>query len=108
MKQTEAQILLGVHLAELRIFVSAEYKFFEPREWRFDWANRERRLAFECNGGQFSGGHRRSKAVDDENEKLNMATLLGWRVLQFTNAYVLDGRAKKFIADWLESRKDGA
>jgi len=101
LKQTQAQILLGIHLAELKIFASAEYRFCW-RDWRFDWANRDLRLAFECNGGQWSGGHRRGKRIEDENDKLNTAILLGWRVLQFTNEQVLDGRAKAFIKEHLK------
>lgn len=101
MKQTEAQILLGIHLAELRIFASAEYKFCE-RDWRFDWANRDLRLAFECNGGKWSGGHRRGEAIEDENDKINTAILMGWRVLQFTNEQVLDGRTKAFLQEHLK------
>jgi very-short-patch-repair endonuclease len=98
-KQTQAQILLGIHLEELRIFASAEYKFCDDREWRFDWANREAKIAFECNGGQWSGGHRRGFAVEQENEKINTAILLGWKVLQFTNAEILNGRAKAYLAE---------
>ena len=99
-KQTEAQILLGKHLAELHIFASSEYRFCE-RKWRFDWASRELRIAFECNGGKWSGGHRRGNAIDDENDKLNTATLMGWRVLQFTNEQIESGRAKEFLKEWV-------
>jgi very-short-patch-repair endonuclease len=102
-KQTPAEILLGIHLAELRIFASADYKFCE-RDWRFDWANRDLKLAFECNGGKWSGGHRRGERIEDENDKINTAILLGWKVLQFTNEQVLDGRAKAFLQEHLRGR----
>ena len=102
MKQTEAQILLGIHVAELKFFASAEYKFCE-RDWRFDWANRELKIAFECNGGKWSGGHRRGEAIEEENDKINTAQALGWKVFQFTNQQVLDGRAKEFLRPWLTS-----
>jgi very-short-patch-repair endonuclease len=100
-KQTEAQILLGIHLAELHFFASAEYKFCE-RDWRFDWANREKKIAFECNGGQWSGGHRRGDAIENENDKINTAQMLGWKVFQFTNQQVLSGIAKEFLRPWVE------
>lgn len=98
--QTEAQILLGIHLAELKLFASAGYQFCE-RRWRFDWANRDLRLAFECNGGKWSGGHKRGDAIEDENDKINTAQMMGWRVFQFTNQQILDGRAKAFLQEWL-------
>jgi very-short-patch-repair endonuclease len=100
---TEAQTLLGIHLAELKLFVSAEYKFCY-RSWRFDWANSDLRIAFEVNGGKWSGGHRRGWAIEDENDKLNTATMMGWRVIQFTNEQVLDGRAKEWLRPWLQEQ----
>lgn len=105
MKQTEAQILLGIHLAELKFFASAEYQFCE-RDWRLDWASRELRIAFECNGGKWSGGHRRGNAIEDENDKINTAQMMGWRVIQFTNEQVLDGRAKEWLRPWLELKEN--
>jgi very-short-patch-repair endonuclease len=102
-RQTEAQILLGIHLAELKFFASAEFQFCE-RSWRFDWANRDRKIAFECNGGKWSGGHRHGAAIEDENEKINTAQMMGWKVLQFTNQEILTGRAKEFLRPWLEGK----
>lgn len=104
--QTAAHILLGIHLRELKFFASAEYKFCE-RDWRFDWANRDAMIAFEVNGGKWSGGHRRGNAIEDENDKINTAQMLGWRVYIFTNQQVEDGRAKEFLRPWLESRATG-
>lgn len=100
-KQTEAQLLLAVHLKELGIATVAEFTVADDRNWRFDLAAPKYRLAFEANGGKWSGGHRRGKAIEDENDKLNYATLSGWRVLQFTNEQILDGRAKAFIQRYL-------
>jgi len=100
-QQTEAQILLGIHLAELKFFVSAEYQFFPERNWRFDWANKDLKIAFECNGGMWSGGHRRGKATEEENDKINAAQAQGWKVFQFTNEQILDGRVKAFFAIFL-------
>lgn len=105
MKRTPAQFLLRQHLRELG-FARMQWEWqFCDRKWRFDLADASRRLAFECNGGKWSGGHRRGKAIEDENDKLNTAILMGWRVLQFTNEQVLDGRAKAFLAEWLGGSK---
>jgi very-short-patch-repair endonuclease len=103
MKQTPAQILLALHIKELGLYRLFEVTVCEKRKWRFDIACPTERIAFEVNGGKWSGGHRRGKAIEDENDKLNTATLMGWRVLQFTNEQVLDGRAKAFLAEWLKA-----
>lgn len=96
---TPAQWLLAEHLKELGVGFWFEYPFYKGRDWTFDLADTDNSVAFECNGGKWSGGHRRGDAIDDENEKLNTAALAGWRVLQFTNDVILDGRAKAFLAN---------
>lgn len=96
---TEAQTLLQVHLAELGIETVPELRFAPPRRWRFDLACERLRIAFECDGGQFKGGHRRGKALMADYEKQNVAALLGWKLLRFTNSFILDGSAKVFLLD---------
>lgn len=99
-KCTRQQILLGIHLDELLVRFQREYKFCE-RDWRLDIMLLDYRIGIEISGGNWSGGHRRGKAQEDEYDKLNRATLEGWRVLQFTNAQVDCGHAKQVIAEYL-------
>jgi len=99
-KQTAAQLLLGVHLRELGIETVPEYAFALGRKFRFDLANRELRLAFECNG-HFAGRH--GSGWSNDAEKMNLAQMLGWRVLVFTNQQVLRGKAKAFVEEWFVS-----
>ncbi len=62
----------------------AEHRFAEPRRWRFDVAWPDAKLAVEIDGGVFAGGrHSRGYGYRADLEKLNCATLLGWRVLRF-------------------------
>lgn len=96
---TEAQILLQIHLSELGIQTVPELRFAPPRRWRFDLACEARKLAFECDGGAFHGGHKRGKALMADYEKQNVAALLGWKLFRFTNDYILNGSAKLFLAD---------
>jgi hypothetical protein len=98
---TPPQILLGIHLAELGFLTVTEHKFCADRDWRFDRADLVNKVGYECDGGKRTGGHRRGDAIDDENEKINTATLNGWRVIKFTNEFVLSGEAKNFLARWL-------
>lgn len=60
-----------------------EFTFAPPRKWRFDVAWPEARLAVEIDGGVFCGGrHSRGAGYRADAQKLNTATLLGWRVLR--------------------------
>ena len=99
MKVTQAQKLLQIHLRELGIKTVKEYTFAPPRRWRFDLADLENHLAFECDGGMFHGGHKRGKALEGDYEKQNTAALAGWRLLRFTNRQVLNGEARKWLKE---------
>lgn len=100
-RMTEAQILLQKHLEELGIKTVAEYRFDSERNWRFDLADLEHRLAFELDGGIFQGGHTRGAALEKDYEKQNVAQLSGWRILRFTNRQAMKGEAKQFLAKYL-------
>lgn len=99
-KLTNSQRLLGIHLDELGVNFEREHKFCE-RDWRIDIAIHDYRIAIEISGGNWHGGHRRFKAQEDEYDKLNRATMDGWRVLQFTNDQVDCGHAKQVVAEYL-------
>ena len=95
---TEAQTLLQIHLKELGIETISEYQFDCDRKFRFDLVSLEHRIGFECNG-HFQGKH--GTGWSKEAEKLNLAQMNGWRVLQFHNREVLNGKAKEFLARYL-------
>lgn len=103
MKLTEAQILLQKHLAELGIKTVPEFRFDPERQWRFDLASLEHRIGFECNG-HFAGKH--GVGWSSEAEKLNTAQMMGWRVLQFHNREVLNGKAKEFVGRYISDAKE--
>ena len=64
-----------------------EYQFAPPRKWRFDFAWEADKVAVELEGGAWSGGrHTRGAGFEDDCEKYNEATRLGWRVLRFTGS----------------------
>ena len=99
-KLTRSQLLLGIHLDELGVRFQREVKFCD-RNWRLDLVLPDYRIAIEISGGNWTGGHRRGFAQEDEYDKLNQATLEGYRVLQFTNSQVDRGKAKDFLAEWI-------
>ena len=89
--------------------VEVEHRFHPARRWRFDYAVPSRMLAFEYHGhsgfvGGRASGHSSIKGLTNDCEKLNQATLLGWRVLAFTALHFrADGRAKHKLSTPLET-----
>lgn len=75
-----------------------EVRFHDKRKWRFDLAWPAHMLAMEIDGGTNAGGrHTRGKGFENDCEKLNAASVLGWRVLRATSAMVKDGRALQAV-----------
>ena len=99
MKQTAAQELLRIHLAELGIKVVPEFRFCMERKFRFDLYAESLRMGFEVNG-TFGGLHGPRWSGSDL-EKMNLCQMLGYRCMQFTNRQVETGKAKEFLAEWL-------
>ena len=62
-----------------------EYKFAKPlgRRHRFDFAFIEWRLAVEIDGGQWQA-HGGRHAGEADKVKMNLAAMLGWRVMHYT------------------------
>jgi len=62
-----------------------EYRFHPTRRWRLDFAWPEHKTAVECEGGLYvRGRHVRGSGYEDDCEKYNEATALGWRVFRVT------------------------
>jgi hypothetical protein len=70
-----------------------EYRFDPKRKWRFDLAWPDvliGKLYIEIQGGLFSGGrHTQGAALLREYEKINRASVLGWRGLFVTPQQLL-------------------
>jgi very-short-patch-repair endonuclease len=63
----------------------AEFRFHDTRKWRADFAIPSKRLLIEIDGGIFSGGrHTRGAGFLADMEKMNNATMLGYRVLRYS------------------------
>ena len=103
-KLTAQQVLLGVHLAELGLVHEFEYRFLPDRKFRFDVYVPELRLGIEVDGGMW-GGHRRGAAIEQDNEKINLAQANGFMCLRFTNRQIESGEAKSFIAKHILGEK---
>lgn len=67
------------------VWPESEYHFDEEikRKHRFDFAFPNEKLAIEIDGGQFKPkGGRHAGELD--KEKMNLAAMLGWRVMHYT------------------------
>ena len=55
-----------------------EARFHPVRRWKFDFAWRAQKVAFECEGGTWVGGaHNRGKHYESDCEKYSEAAILG-------------------------------
>lgn len=78
----------------------AEHRFDPKRKWRFDLAWPQWKIAIEVDGAIWSQGrHTRGSGFLKDQEKLNAATLQGWRVLRTTPDGVKTGRALELV-EW--------
>lgn len=73
-----------------------EYLFAKEelgRNWRFDFAWEEHRIALELDGGNWKRGrHARPQGIEDDHEKRNAGQVLGWKVFVVTTGMAEDGR----------------
>lgn len=68
------------------------------KDWRFDFAWLDQRVAVEVQGGTFIGGkHGRGGGIEKDCDKHNEAMLLGWKVLLVTGAHIRQGKAIHWI-----------
>ncbi len=79
----------------LKMVAALEHKFHPTRKWRADLAFLlPPKLLIEIDGGVFiQGRHSRGAGILKDNEKLNEAAILGFRVLRFTPQQVKSGAA---------------
>jgi len=109
---SEAQVLLSDHLKELGFgAMSFEYQFCHNRKWKADIAATRlvtptppavsywEYFLFECDGGMFHGGHKRGEALEKDYERQNYAIAKGYKLFRFTNRQILNGLAKKWLAE---------
>ena len=78
----------------------AEVRFHGTRQWRFDWAYLDRKIAIEYQGGNYTGrgGHNTVKGLRNDYAKFTEASLLGWTLILIDSETVASGKA----AEWVE------
>jgi len=84
-KSNDTKIDLFVVLVknELGLDIIKEHLFHPVRKWRFDYAIIDLKIAVEVEGGVHTGGrHTRGVGFENDMEKYNSATSLGWRLIR--------------------------
>lgn len=103
MNKSELEDWLETRLIQcgLRGFVR-QYRAIPTRKYLWDFAYPKAKLLIEVNGGTFvKGGHSTGVGIRRDYEKLNAATVAGWRCLIFDGQMVRDDEAVNVIADVL-------
>lgn len=86
-------------LDDLNVKYVKEYLFAKTafkRSYRFDFALVERKIAFEIDGGTFSGGRHVSPiGFNNDHVKFFLAAYLGWKVFRISTAWFTHHKRKK-------------
>lgn len=102
--RAEEELLVHLRVAGLPL-PEREFRFHPIRQWRFDFAWEDRRLAVEVEGGVWTQGrHVRGAGFENDCEKYAEAVALGWRVMRVTPRQIRDGRALDWITRALRRR----
>lgn len=101
-RKPDAHILLEMHMAELGITFTPEYRFHSERKWRFDYLATTicpmRAAGIEIEGAIWARGrHTRGAGYEKDLEKYREAARLGWKVYRFSTGEVLKGVAREFL-----------
>ena len=119
----EAEELMAIHLQRNGLDVAREYRFGAHacggtgkglrtrlldaglKDWRFDFALLDLKIAIEIEGGGWSGGrHTRGAGFDQDLQKYDAAMRLGWWVYRRSPAMVKSGKAIQTILILVEMR----
>lgn len=105
-KMDKEDLFTKICKAELGVDVIKEHKFYEGREWRFDYAIPSNMLAIEVEGGAWSNGrHTRGSGFIKDMEKYNTATSMGWRLLRVIPDELLTSKTLELIKKTLKLKQ---
>jgi very-short-patch-repair endonuclease len=80
-----------------------EFCAIPGRKFRWDFAWPDNKLLVEVQGGTWNGGaHGRGSGIAKDTEKLNLAVINGWRVLQFTPDQIRQGKALRWVQQFFK------
>ena len=102
----EPEFIVRFLLERAGLFYLPEYRFHPVRLWRFDFALPDYKTAIEIEGATWTQGrHTRGKGYQNDCEKYNAATLMGWKVLRYPTSYIISNW-DKIHADLMQLMRD--
>jgi very-short-patch-repair endonuclease len=117
---SELEAMMALQFRAYKMPVTEEYKFAEAhvgagkgirnrlkeaglKNWRFDFAFLDQKIAVEIEGGAWTGGrHTRGKGFSEDLIKYDAAMNLGWTVYRCDGSMVKNGCAINTIRKLLE------
>jgi very-short-patch-repair endonuclease len=99
MRTTPAQTL-AFSLRWAHIEFIPEFRFHPRRKWRADFYIPAGKILLEVDGGTWlpgGGRHNRGQGYENDCEKLNEATALGFFVLRVTPRQIQNGKALEWV-----------
>lgn len=98
MSQSDLEAAMAFQLRAVGIDMEREVEFHPERKWRFDFADKENKIAVEVEGGVYARGrHTRGSGFVKDCKKYNEAELLGWTVLRIPGPWVETGEGIAFV-----------
>lgn len=83
-----------------------EHKFALPRQWRFDFAWPDQRIAVEIDGGLWQNGrHQTLSGTLGDCEKYEAALARGWRVYRVPGPWIAEGERSIWRPQVIETLK---
>ena len=105
MSNLEDTLAAQMTLAKLPTF-KREFCAIQGRRFRWDfaWPSVVHNLLVEVQGGTWAkGAHSSGAGINRDTEKLNLATLSGWRVMQFTGDQIRSGQALRWLQAFFQA-----
>lgn len=82
-----------------------QYQFAKPRKWAFDFSWVDQKVAVEIDGGlHIQGRHQRPEGFTSDQDKMNQAALMGWRVGRFGASHLEDLSVLRWLEEALEKQ----
>lgn len=101
-ERLESALALALRASYLCGGMVRQYRAISDRRYAWDFAWPDKRLLVEVQGGLWvRGAHSRPLGIQRDMDKLNIATLAGWRVLQVSAADIKSGAAVQCIGQAL-------
>jgi hypothetical protein len=108
-KLSPGEELFALHLRANGIEFEREFRFFQGRKWRSDFYIPMIHTLVEIEGGVWVfGRHSRGKGYSSDLEKINRATIMGYRYLRYTTTMVELGHAINEVLEVVESQRYGS